>query len=910
MKIRNWLVAGWLAGSVLPAGAFPAAIHQQGRLIDGTNLVNGAATIVYRLYAALEGGAALAGDTNDVTVVDGLYSTTLDLAPAVWAAVLTNAELYLETDVDGTPLAPRERVGASAYAWLAAGVTTGAIGVLQLADDAVTKDKLIDGAVTSGKIDVGAVTEEKINPSAVTETKLGSGAVTTNKIGSGAVTEKKIADGAVTGDKIGLGAVTLDKLGMDAVNSSKIADGSITAADVAPNAFWRTDGNAGLAAGSFIGTTDAEPFEIRVAGIPAMRVGDHAPGLAHDICLGYSNTMGNAPGAVIGGGTDNIIENNNYYATLGGGKQNIIELDAQNSVLGGGVYNRIQTNAVNATIAGGSHNSIGTNAVGAVIAGGQYNSATATNAAIGGGASNTVAGIDSVVAGGKFNDVRGKQSAIGGGQYNVVSNGAGGTVAGGSDNIVGSSQAFIGGGSGNRANSAGGVIGGGMENAVVEQLCVVAGGANNFAGGGNGWASVGGGFFNKATDTYATVAGGYGNRADRAGFVGGGEGNSIREGAEHGVIGGGEDNEIGVGALYNVIGGGHSNKIVSWYDVIGGGVSNTLFSPNSVIGGGRKNLCQGEYGVIAGGGDNYVWAMYGAIGGGGNNYVAGGATVAGGVSNRAEGIYSMIPGGFSNVTAGYYGFAAGRRANAAHDGAFVWADSTDEEFESTTNDQFRVRAANGAQFVGATNLGSLTISPLHSGGNQDSQIYLTETEAGGYGTILKHDGGSNQFQVFGKSGTNIYGPHLVVDRDSGRVGIGRVATNNALEVEGDASKTTAGNWLANSDARIKTDVRTIEGALETLLKLRPVAFRYTPEHRAQHPSIEDRDYNNFIAQEYREVFPDAVKEDGTGLLSVDTYDVQPYLVRAAQELAAAVAELRQENAELKRRLDALEAAQP
>ena len=223
-----------------------------------------------------------------------------------------------------------------------------------------------------------------------------------------------------------------------------------------------------------------------------------------------------------------------------------------------------------------------------------------------------------------------------------------------------------------------------------------------------------------------------------------------------------------------------------------------------------------------------------------------------------------------------------------------------------------MRAAGGAQFVGSTNLGSLTVSPLHTGADQDAQIYLTEGESGTYGMYLKYDGGVNRFQIFGKYGTNIYGPHLVVARNTNAaglsaVGIGRTPTTYELEVEGDASKTTASGWKANSDARIKTDVRTIEGALDTLLKLRPVAFRYTAEHRAKHPSIEDRDYNNFIAQEYREVFPAAVKEDGEGLLMVDTYDVQPYLVRAAQELAAAVDELRKENAELRARIEALEA---
>ena len=523
-----------------------------------------------------------------------------------------------------------------------------------------------------------------------------------------------------------------------------------------------------------------------------------------------------------------------------------------------------------------------------------------------------MAGARSVVSGGSRNQALAADAAIGGGNNNVVSNGAlGAFIGGGGWNACGYPQAFIGGGAQNRASGHNGVIGGGLENEVTEQLSTVGGGANNFAGGGNGWATVGGGYFNRATGTYATVAGGTGNRATTSGFVGGGEDNRMNVGSRCGVIAGGEDNVIEATQTHNTIGGGKGNYATASSNTIAGGASNVLFAPFGSIGGGFNNFSQGSYGTVAGGGDNYIDGIYGAIGGGWDNYVASGAAVAGGMSNGARGTFSAIPGGYSNSTYGLYSLAAGFRASADHDGSFVWSDaSTNEPFGSTAVNQFSVRAANGLRVVGTTNLGSLTVTPLNSGGDQDAEIVLTETEQGGYGTVLKHDGGLNQFQIFGKNLGGAIGPHLVVTRDSGLVGVGRTPTTNPLEVEGDASKTVAGNWLANSDARIKTDVRPLENALDTLAKLRPVAFRYTAEHRAKHPSIEDRDYNNFIAQEYREVFPDAVQEDGEGLLMVDTYDVQPYLVRAAQELAAAVADLRQENADLKRRLEALEAAQP
>lgn len=862
MKKRiGWAALG-LATWATAAGAFPTAIQQQGRLLDGTNLYNGTATIAYRLYDVAEAGAALAGATSEVVVVDGLYAAELDLDPATWATVLTNAELYLETEIDGTPLAPRERIGAVAYARLAAGVTNGAIGELQLA--------------------------------------------------AGAVTEDKLDAGAVTATKIGLGAVSLEKLGGNSVNSGKIVDGSVTADDVEANAFWQTDGNTAVASGSFIGTTDGASFEIRCRDEAVYRADTPLTMAGTTIRMGQSNTVAFAPGGVLAGGFLNRIGDNNYNVVLGGGTLNIINDEASASVLAGGYSNSIGTHAYQSTLSGGLGNMIGTAAEMAVIAGGEMNAAWGSRGTIGGGASNEVAGARSVVSGGSRNQALAADAAIGGGNNNVVSNGAlGAFIGGGGWNACGYPQAFIGGGAQNRASGHNGVIGGGLENEVTEQLSTVGGGANNFAGGGNGWATVGGGYFNRATGTYATVAGGTGNRATTSGFVGGGEDNRMNVGSRCGVIAGGEDNVIEATQTHNTIGGGKGNYATASSNTIAGGASNVLFAPFGSIGGGFNNFSQGSYGTVAGGGDNYIDGIYGAIGGGWDNYVASGAAVAGGMSNGARGTFSAIPGGYSNSTYGLYSLAAGFRASADHDGSFVWSDaSTNEPFGSTAVNQFSVRAANGLRVVGTTNLGSLTVTPLNSGGDQDAEIVLTETEQGGYGTVLKHDGGLNQFQIFGKNLGGAIGPHLVVTRDSGLVGVGRTPTTNPLEVEGDASKTVAGNWLANSDVRIKTDVRPLENALDTLAKLRPVAFRYTAEHRAKHPSIEDRDYNNFIAQEYREVFPDAVQEDGEGLLMVDTYDVQPYLVRAAQELAAAVADLRQENADLKRRLEALEAAQP
>ena len=153
----------------------------------------------------------------------------------------------------------------------------------------------------------------------------------------------------------------------------------------------------------------------------------------------------------------------------------------------------------------------------------------------------------------------------------------------------------------------------------------------------------------------------------------------------------------------------------------------------------------------------------------------------------------------------------------------------------------------------------------------------------------------------------------------GNVGIKRSPVTNALEVEGEASKTSSGSWVANSDRRIKTDISDINNSLETISKLRPVIFKYTDEYLKLHPLIENKYYYNFIAQEYQTVFPESVKGSGEYLpgdtnqiLQLDPYNSQIVAIKAIQELIKDNNDLRksnnnliEDNNKLKEQLDAL-----
>lgn len=143
----------------------------------------------------------------------------------------------------------------------------------------------------------------------------------------------------------------------------------------------------------------------------------------------------------------------------------------------------------------------------------------------------------------------------------------------------------------------------------------------------------------------------------------------------------------------------------------------------------------------------------------------------------------------------------------------------------------------------------------------------------------------------------------------GRVGFGRVPTANRLEVEGEASKTTAGSWLANSDARLKENIFSIQNASAVLLRLRPVGFQYNETFREKHPDISpSRIYYNFVAQEYQQVWPESVQDDGEGYLQIDIHNVTPYLVAGFQDQQAIIEELKAQNLEKDKKLQEMQAS--
>ncbi len=188
---------------------------------------------------------------------------------------------------------------------------------------------------------------------------------------------------------------------------------------------------------------------------------------------------------------------------------------------------------------------------------------------------------------------------------------------------------------------------------------VIGGSRGNFINTIGAGATIGGGFNNDASSTWATISGGHHNDAlEMNATVGGGFNNGIGGGSPSGVIAGGSDNLIGFGAEISTIGGGSSNLIETGSgSTIGGGWNNHTQGQYATVSGGRRNEAFGPLSTISGGDSNFVYypGAGGTIGGGFHSSVRGEYAVIGGGggaaqadSNSAQGEASVIGGGRGN----------------------------------------------------------------------------------------------------------------------------------------------------------------------------------------------------------------------------------------------------------------------
>lgn len=141
-------------------------------------------------------------------------------------------------------------------------------------------------------------------------------------------------------------------------------------------------------------------------------------------------------------------------------------------------------------------------------------------------------------------------------------------------------------------------------------------------------------------------------------------------------------------------------------------------------------------------------------------------------------------------------------------------------------------------------------------------------------------------------------PLIFGEFDNNKLGINwdsSIALPNTLSVDGDASKTNPGDWLANSDSRLKKNIVYLDSKLMLSHLLEMKGVRYEWNDSVTGFTRPEGEQFGFIAQDIQKVWPNNIKTDPQGYLQT-AYGTYDYLY------VEAIRALHNENQELKEKV--------
>jgi len=438
------------------------------------------------------------------------------------------------------------------------------------------------------------------------------------------------------------------------------------------------------------------------------------------------------------------------------------------------------------------------------------------------------------------------------------------TVGGGYENRATAEKATIAGGFINFATALQATVGGGESNQASGESSTIAGGANNSAS--DTAATVGGGGSNEATGNSSTISGGNGNTASgfEAAILGG---SFNRATSGNATVGGGTGNEA-TGSFTSVL-GGDGNTASGFGTSVGGGKMNEASSSFTTVGGGEGNSSSGAHSTVGGGQNNSAPGQFSTVGGGGglNN----------GPGNIAHDSYCTVAGGLANI-AGDPGSANNQQATVA--GGFA------------------NQATGFASFVGGGQVNQATAQTSTVPGGFDNIASGFNAFAAGRNARAAHD---NSF-VWSDGSGGAFSSSTANQFNLRAAGGTRIFSNSAATV-GVQVFPGGNSWSFISDENAKENFKEVDtnDVLERLSEIRVMTWNMKEQ-------ADDIVHMGPTAQAFHAAFGLGESErhisssdaDGVALAGIQG------LYRIAQDQERELERLRAENDELRARMDAIE----
>ena len=126
--------------------------------------------------------------------------------------------------------------------------------------------------------------------------------------------------------------------------------------------------------------------------------------------------------------------------------------------------------------------------------------------------------------------------------------------------------------------------------------------------------------------------------------------------------------------------------------------------------------------------------------------------------------------------------------------------------------------------------------------------------------------------------------------EAGNVGVGLTNPDQKFVVYNGSTtgSYTTGGWAHSSDLRLKHNIFPIDGALNKILKLRGVEYKFKND-------FENKTQLGFIAQEVEPIFPEVVSTDGTGFKSMIYGNLVAPLVESVKTIYKQVVDIQRHN---------------
>lgn len=152
----------------------------------------------------------------------------------------------------------------------------------------------------------------------------------------------------------------------------------------------------------------------------------------------------------------------------------------------------------------------------------------------------------------------------------------------------------------------------------------------------------------------------------------------------------------------------------------------------------------------------------------------------------------------------------------------------------------------------------------------------------------------HEYYGFGINGSSFrYQVNNTVSEHTFCAATGSNSSQVLFRILGNGNAWLQGILTENSDARLKTNIQRIGNTLQNIHQLNGYTYNWIAKDRDQGLQT------GLLAQELQKVYPQLVKEDEKGILSVNYSGLIPVLLEAIKELNSKVETIEKENKELK-----------